>query len=174
MPPILNTGPTEVQSMPAMEGGTSDRPVDASLREVLDLGSHDLGIGIDDCDTAVRRVAAQKNPVDPDGQHGALLCVDRKAGGSEHVPVVIEEGSRGANCVVLDPIGLGGKGKLPSPHSSGDGALLFVDLDAGSRKDTAVVRAAGSRPMLVDRALVVDQHRAATVFVIAEHDMAGG
>src|SRR3954453_9539612 len=62
----------------------------------------------------------------------------------------------------------------PSLSLVADVDLVVAGFDPGSGKNPAVVRTARPRPVLVDRAGVVDQHRAMTLFVVSEHDMTAG
>src|SRR5207248_651679 len=49
-----------------------------------------------------------------------------------------------------------------------------VDVEAGGGEDPAVVGAARPRPVLVDGALALDEHRAVPLLVVAEQDVAAG
>src|SRR5581483_5406488 len=62
------------------------------------------------------------------------------------------------------PAGLAGDGRLP--------VVFGVDVEAGGGVDPAVVRAAGPRAVLVDRAAPVDEHRTVPALVVAEQDFA--
>ena len=48
-----------------------------------------------------------------------------------------------------------------------------IGLDTGCRKDAAVVRTTRTRPVLVDRTTVVDEHRTMAPLVVAHHDVSG-
>ncbi len=75
---------------------------------------------------------------------------------------------------MLLTVGLGGVAEAPALHPSGDlGLVGVVDAQAGGGEDPAVVCATRPRAMLVDRALVVDQHRAMPSLVVADDDVAG-
>src|SRR3954469_5415378 len=70
------------------------------------------------------------------------------------------------NAVVCTP-----KIEAPTPRSCGDRGLVAIRLEPRCREDSAVVRATRPWPVFVDRAGVVDQHRAMATFVITEHDV---
>ena len=78
---------------------------------------------------------------------------------------------RGAQCVVGIVVGLRREREAPaSCLMSNQDLFIVVGLKAGGRKHAAVVGAAGARAMLVDRAAIVDQHRALAAFVVThEH-----
>ena len=85
-----------------------------------------------------------------------------------------EERRRGPDRVVLVAIGLTGIAETPTSHLSSDFDLAVVDeFDARRRKAPAVVHAPSPRPMLVDRAFVVDQHRAVPSLVVAQDNVSG-
>ena len=68
-----------------------------------------------------------------------------------------------------------GNGRTASAGALGDRILVvIVRVEAGRREDPAVVGAAGPRAVLVDRAPLVDQHRAVAVLVVADQHVARG
>ena len=104
----------------------------------------------------------------PDREHSAFGCVQLSALG---------EPGRRLHGIVPSAIDVVGEAELPAPHPAADLDLGFVagiDLDPGRGEDPAVVcatrRAAGARRS----STAVDQHRAVTVLVVAEHHVAFG
>ncbi len=71
-----------------------------------------------------------------------------------------------------------GIGESPSTRLRADGRLVWfrcgVDLDASGGQHTTVVGPAGSRPVVVDRAAVVAQHRTTAILVVAHHEVTIG
>ena len=74
---------------------------------------------------------------------------------------------------LLAAIAIGRHREAPAPDPLGDRRLAVLSgVDAGGREHPAVVGAARARPVLVDRAAALDQHRAVPAGVEPEHHVA--
>ena len=130
---------------------------------------------VDDDGAAGLPVVAQERVVQANGEDRALRRVRGGDTFGEEVRVLSHERRGRTHGVVLGPVDLGREAELPAPCSPSDRELiLVVDVDPRGGEDPAVVGATGPGAMLVDRAFVVDQHRAVTVLVVAEDDVAAG
>src|SRR5205807_6579375 len=89
------------------------------------------------------------------------------------VRVLHEEGRRRSDGIAPSPVRFRREAESPARDSFRDQRLVVVvDVDARGRKDAAVVGTTGPRTVFVDRAVIVDQHRAMPAFVVAETYMA--
>ena len=120
------------------------------------------------------RPVRQRHPHRADVRHRAQPGrADRPhrqlSGGGLVVPLPERHGRR-PHRIVAVMVGRRRVGEPPAPSAPGDG--LLVGVDAGSREHPAVIGTARARPVLVDGAPAVDQHRAVASLVVAEHDVA--
>src|SRR5436305_12677375 len=88
--------------------------------------------------------------------------------------MLLDEVGGGVHGVVLGSIVCSRKREAPATGPLADVVLVVPWFESSGRKDPAVVGATGARPMFVDRAGVVDEHRATTALVVAEEHMTAG
>ena len=139
------------------------------------LGFDQFGIWPDDRCLVCRRVAPKKQAVKLDRKNGELRCTGRSGAPRKKVGVLLQVRGRRSNGVEPGPVSRGGEVELPASRLSfNQSPVAAVDCEPGSGKAPAVVGAAGSGAVRVDRARVVDQHRAMTALVVSEQDVAVG
>src|SRR5688500_3021214 len=103
-----------------------------------------------------------------DGEHCHLSCVRRGCTIEDDARVVTKEGRCSTHGFVACAGGVSGVRESPAPRLLLDECLLrVVDGDTGRGKHAAVVDMARSWPVLVDRALAVDQHWTMAPLVVA-------
>ncbi len=105
-----------------------------------------------------------------DGHHRTLRGV---GGSGQFLRPTGEVGGRGPDGGLSVAIRFGLEAEAPAAGPLIDERCVIADPDSRSGKDPAVVGAARPRAVLVDRAPVVDQHRAMPPLVVAEQDMSG-
>ena len=127
------------------------------------------------CPRVTGVVVVEKRAVHLDCNDGVLGRRERRDCGGQQVRVVAHETRRGNDGSALRAIHRVGELESPLPRAFGDGGLFgVVELDTTRGEDSTVVRAARTRPVVVDRARAVDEHRAVTSLVVSEHHVTGG
>ena len=101
------------------------------------------------------------------------VAVTGAAPGGSSIGVTVEEVGRGPDRVVAYDVVLGRLVEHPAPRLRGDTRLARVGVhDVGGGEHPAVVGTTGPRPVGVDAAAAVDEHRAAAVLVVAHQPVA--
>ncbi len=110
--------------------------------------------------------------MDLDGHHRPLGCVGCRPFGEE-LGVVGEERCRRPDRVVAGPISRARVAEPPPLRPASD-RDLFVAFGCQPRsgEDPTVIRATGPGTVFVDRASIIDKHRAVTPLVVADQDVA--
>lgn len=105
-----------------------------------------------------------------DGNHRAVGRASLTGVGWEQPWMHLDELRCGPNRSQATLIGNCLEPEPPPAGTVGDRRLVgILERDTRGREDAAVIRAARSRAMRVDRAAAVDEHRATTAIVEAEH-----